>query len=296
MPFNKYMYELDELEKKQQNIYAIIIIILAILSFSENHPYKEYHSIIIYILLTHIYIIYYTYPEKNFNLLLCIAGLTIFILSHLLSFYKLESFYLLFIGIEFAFGALYNVTKSRLFLIPIIIIVLILPFLHLLVNFNIFICSKSPILSFLTNTFDWTIASVLIITKVFFMRQKKHLQTKCYVDWKENHELPHNENHENIDAQKLNELVEIAYINHLSFIIKFKEYYPVFTKSIESMIPNILISEFEVIALLKLNFTTKEIAIATNSSVRAIESKKYRIRRKLQIPSEMDMSVFFSKL
>jgi len=296
MPLNKYMYELDELEKKQQNIYAIIIIILAILGVIENNTYKEYHYIIICILLIHIYIIYCSYPQKSISLLFCIIGLTAFIISHLVSFCKLESIYLFFIGIEFAFGALYNVTKNRFILFPIFIIIIILPFLHLIIDINLFTNIKNPVIRFLTGTFDWIIASVLIITKIFFMRLKSDLRTKCNEDWLEFQKKHIRENKENIDSSKLDELVHIAHTNHLSFIIKFKEYYPVFSKEIETMMPNIVITEFEVIALLKLNFTTKEIARATNSTVRAIESKKYRIRKKLQIPSDMDMSVFFSKI
>ncbi len=57
MPLNKYFNELENLEKKQQNIYAITIIILAILSLVENSIYKQCHSVIIYILLAHIYIL-----------------------------------------------------------------------------------------------------------------------------------------------------------------------------------------------------------------------------------------------
>lgn len=296
MPLNKYLYELDELEKKQQNIYAIIIIILAILSVIENNTYKEYHFIIICILLIHIYIIYCSCSKKSISLLFCIIGLTVFIISHLVSFYKLESIYLFFIGIEFAFGALYKVTKNKFILFPIIIIIIILPFLHLIIDIDLFTTKRNPVIRFLTGTFDWIIASVLIITKVFFMRLKSDLRTEYNKDWEEFQKKYIRENKENIETSKLDELVHIARTNHLSFIIKFKEYYPVFSKEIETMMPNIVITEFEVIALLKLNFTTKEIARATNSTVRAIESKKYRIRKKLQIPSDMDMSVFFSKI
>ncbi len=57
MPFKKYIYDLENLEKKQQNTYALTIIILSILSIVRDSIYNEYHSIIIYILLLHIYII-----------------------------------------------------------------------------------------------------------------------------------------------------------------------------------------------------------------------------------------------
>lgn len=292
MPLNKYFNELDNLEKKQQNIYAITIIILTILSLIENSIYKQCHSIIIYILLAHIYMIYYSLPQKSISFFLCIIGFTAFIVCYLASFYKLDSIYLVFINVEFALGALYNVTKSKLIFLLTAALIIVLPFIIYIVNIEHLTSKWEPILRFSISTFDWIIISIIILTKIYFVRLKNDLRIKYSKASDENK----NEIAENIDAQMLDELIQIAYKNHLSFIIKFKEYYPLFTLKIEELAPNIVIAEFEVIALLKLNFTTKEIAIVTNSTVRSIESKKHRIRKKLSIPSGMDMCMFFSRL
>ncbi|KAA2224932.1 helix-turn-helix transcriptional regulator [Chryseobacterium sediminis] len=45
-----------------------------------------------------------------------------------------------------------------------------------------------------------------------------------------------------------------------------------------------------------LNFSTKEIAEYTFISVRMVQTKKYNIRKKLNIPGDMDIDVWFSKL
>lgn len=292
MSLNKYFNELDNLEKKQQNIYAITIIILAILSLVENSIYKQYHSVIIYILLAHIYIIYYSIPQKSISFFLGIIGFTAFTVCYLASFYKLDSIYLVFISVEFALGALYNITKNKLILLLTVALIILLPFIGYIVDIEHLTGSWETVLRFSISTFDWIIISIIILTKVYFIRLKNDLRIKYSKASDENK----NEITENIDAQMLDELIQIAYKNHLSFIIKFKEYYPLFTMRIEELAPNIVIAEFEVIALLKLNFTTKEIAIVTNSTVRSIESKKHRIRKKLSIPSGMDMSMFFSRL
>lgn len=295
MPLNKYFNELENLEKKQQNIYAITIIILAILSLVENSIYKQCHSVIIYILLAHIYILYYSLPQKSISFFLCIIGFTAFTVCYLASFYKLDSIYLVFISVEFALGALYNVTKSKLILLFTVALIILLPFIGYIVNIEHLTGKWKSILRFSISTFDWIIISIIVLTKVHFIRLKNDLRIKYSKVSNEVDDDVDENLTENIDAQMLDELIQLAYKNHLSFIVKFKEYYPLFTMKVEELAPNIVIAEFEVIALLKLNFTTKEIAVVTNSTVRSIESKKYRIRKKLSIPSSMDMSMFFSR-
>lgn len=296
MPFKKYIDELENLEKKQQNIYALTIIILSILSIVRDSIYNEYHTIIIYILLLHIYIIYYMLPKKNINLLIFIIAFTIFTVSYLASFYQLDSFYFFLIGIEISLGIPYNITKKKYIVFIILFIIIFLPFLNHITDNKIFTNDINPNLRVFANNFNWIIASILIVTKVYFAILKSDLLSRHCQNWERKKEIFDRVNEENIDVQKLDELVKLAYKNHSCFIVLFEEYYPVFTKKIKGLIPNIVISEFEVIALLKLNFSTKEIAQITNSTVRSIESKKYRIRKKIQIPSEMDMSMFFSKL
>jgi len=88
------------------------------------------------------------------------------------------------------------------------------------------------------------------------------------------------------------ELYELAMNKNSLFITYFKSQFPDFFDKLLAVSPNLISSELEICALLKLNLTTKEMAIATNSTVRAIENKKYRIRRKLDIPSETDINLY----
>ncbi|WP_121487183.1 helix-turn-helix transcriptional regulator [Chryseobacterium sp. 7] len=55
-------------------------------------------------------------------------------------------------------------------------------------------------------------------------------------------------------------------------------------------------TELEVCALIKLGLTTKEIAIATNSTYKAIESIKYRVRKKLNLDSGINLMLFFNEI
>ncbi|MDR2205962.1 MAG: hypothetical protein LBE36_07390 [Flavobacteriaceae bacterium] len=81
-----------------------------------------------------------------------------------------------------------------------------------------------------------------------------------------------------------------------SFMPVFLELYPDFAEKLETINPNITSYEVEICALLKLGLTTKEIATATNSTYKAIESVRFRIRKKLNLGTDINLIVFFSLL
>jgi hypothetical protein len=102
--------------------------------------------------------------------------------------------------------------------------------------------------------------------------------------------------HSPAKIEELKEIVQLAINNSPAFLIKFNEFDPEFSKTILSLAPNLVASEIEFCALLRLNFETKEIARYTKSSVRAAEGKKYRIRKKLGIPSDQDINIWMSHI
>lgn len=99
-----------------------------------------------------------------------------------------------------------------------------------------------------------------------------------------------------VTTKELEELYQLAYENNLAFMQGFKQKFPIFSKGIITNYPNWVITELEVCFLLKLNLSTKEIAQITNSSIRSIESKKYRIRKKMNIPSQENISIWLNNL
>jgi DNA-binding CsgD family transcriptional regulator len=53
--------------------------------------------------------------------------------------------------------------------------------------------------------------------------------------------------------------------------------------------PNITPTELKLSAYLNMNLSTKEIAQLMNISVRGVEISRYRLRKKLMIPTEMSL-------
>lgn len=94
------------------------------------------------------------------------------------------------------------------------------------------------------------------------------------------------------NAEKLKEVIRLALSNDDAFFVKFNELDADFRKGLLKLAPDLVSTELEFCALLKLNFDTKEIARFTDISVRAVEAKKYRIRKKLNIGSREDINIF----
>lgn len=84
--------------------------------------------------------------------------------------------------------------------------------------------------------------------------------------------------------------------NDPAFLASFQDKYPDFTVRLLEINPNLALSEIKFCALLSLNFTTKELATFTFISPKTVENKKTRIRKRLNIPNEIIISVWLRDL
>ncbi|MCX8480852.1 MAG: LuxR C-terminal-related transcriptional regulator, partial [Sediminibacterium sp.] len=106
-------------------------------------------------------------------------------------------------------------------------------------------------------------------------------------------------NIENKDLKKVLEVltqVEKTHNNWEKFSEHFDELNDDFIKKIFARFPNLSKTELKLSAYLKLNLSTKEIAQLLNISVRGVEIARYRLRKKLNIPTEESFAGFFIKL
>jgi len=123
---------------------------------------------------------------------------------------------------------------------------------------------------------------------MYFIYRKERVLIKYYVEKEKLNAIIQKTDKINFSG----ELYELAMSKNSLFITYFKSQFPDFFDNILDAAPNLVSSELEICALLKLNLTTKEIATATNSTIKAIENKKYRVRRKLGISTETDINIF----
>ena len=95
---------------------------------------------------------------------------------------------------------------------------------------------------------------------------------------------------EQIGENKFNSLIELAKSNNPEFLILFTELYPQFVQALKTIEPNLRSTELEFCAMAFLNFSTKNIAEYTFVTIRAVQIRKNRLRKKLKIPSDVDFN------
>jgi len=91
-------------------------------------------------------------------------------------------------------------------------------------------------------------------------------------------------------------LLEMIKKDDSSFIYTFEKIYPDFSKKLLSACPQLVQTEIEFCALLKMKLSTKQIAHLTFIETRTVQNKKHRIRKKLNLPADRDIYQWFDTL
>ena len=82
--------------------------------------------------------------------------------------------------------------------------------------------------------------------------------------------------------------------------VKFQKHlfsiHPDFITTLNTEYPNLSTGEIKLCCYLKMNQTTKDIAQWTGLSIRAVENKRYRLRKKLALKKETKLDVFLHTL
>ncbi|MPS74294.1 MAG: tetratricopeptide repeat protein [Chryseobacterium sp.] len=89
-------------------------------------------------------------------------------------------------------------------------------------------------------------------------------------------------------------LTELARNSDPAFMFTFEQVFPNFSEKLLKINPELQKSEIEFCALLKLNLSTKDIAKITFIEPRTVQNKKYRIRKRLNIPQSVDIYNWFN--
>ncbi|WP_255412855.1 hypothetical protein [Elizabethkingia sp. YR214] len=95
---------------------------------------------------------------------------------------------------------------------------------------------------------------------------------------------------------KVKEIIDLAEQKSPLFLEKFQLFFPDFIPALLRINPDLVSSELQMCALIKLEFRTKDIAVCTDSTVKSVESRKYRVKKKLNIPSNVNIDCFLNQL
>ncbi|MBP2617795.1 tetratricopeptide repeat protein [Chryseobacterium jejuense] len=93
-----------------------------------------------------------------------------------------------------------------------------------------------------------------------------------------------------IEENKFNNLIVLAKNNNPEFLTLFSELYPDFIQRLKNYDPKIRSSELSFCAMAYLNFSAKDIATYTYVTPGAVEMRRSRLRKKYNIPSEIDFN------
>jgi len=133
---------------------------------------------------------------------------------------------------------------------------------------------------------------LLLITFTFFVWRSRH--SRRILDQKEEAlqetETINKELTEQIGENKFNNLIDLAKSNNPEFLTLFTELYPQFIQSLKKLDPNMRSTELEFCAMAFLNFSTKNISEYTFVTIRAVQIRKNRLRKKFEIPSDTDFN------
>lgn len=125
--------------------------------------------------------------------------------------------------------------------------------------------------------YSWRIINILRKRKADLKSEAEHLKSR-------------------INDNRQEEIIEMAKRNDPEFLSNFKEVYPGYIDQLLAINPGLETSELIFCAMLKLHFSSKEIANYTLVQHRTIQQRKYRIRKKMNIPTETDIYVFFDRI
>lgn len=141
------------------------------------------------------------------------------------------------------------------------------------------------------------IALLLVIAVFIFIVIRKNriltAQEKLSEEYLQKNEV--DENAPNM-AESHVKLIALVKENSAAFMMYFEEIYPGFTQKLLEINPKISQTDFEFCALLKLKMPTKEIARVKFIAPKTVQNKKHLIRKKLNIPQNIDTYQWFEDL
>lgn len=103
----------------------------------------------------------------------------------------------------------------------------------------------------------------------------------------------------NKEFQKIIKLLDSELDHHQEweqFAIHFDSVHTNYLRKLKEYCPDLTVSDLKLAAYLRLSLTSKEIAQLMNISIRGVETSRYRLRKKLGLPNEVNLFDFLTRL
>ncbi|UFH32422.1 hypothetical protein LNP04_01560 [Chryseobacterium sp. C-71] len=288
----------DEIEYEKSllfDIYTIVLIFILGCNIFLNIIFLEdYQNATVFLGLTLLMISTLFWPDKirfkriNLAIIFFFLGIIIFFCDIIGGEGCMN--YLSYVSLTIALSFFFNYTSDKYVIFFLIGSYLLWFLINIVTNYSLFLSFQehlSPEKQWYVRIYKVLEISICTFVGMYFINRKEKMIIKYHLEKERLNNLLEKTDRINFSG----ELYDLALSKNSLFITYFKSQYPDFFEKILQNSPTIISSELEVCAMLKLNMGTKEIATATNSTIRAIENKKYRIRRKLNISSDTDINL-----
>ena len=182
----------------------------------------------------------------------------------------------------------------------------ILSCLYVSIAYNFQLVNKAPLIS---NVFkkklmylNTTFSVMVFVVDYYFIERKRLLAFKLHFENQHNRNTIKSLQSENkkllknqfilykLTEDNVKEIMKLAQNNNPFFLDKFQMFFPDFFPKLDRDDSQLILSEKHLCAMMRLNLDTKQIATYTNTTVKSVEGKKYRLRKKLNIPSDIEIT------
>lgn len=135
------------------------------------------------------------------------------------------------------------------------------------------------------HTVFWILGGIILSAIVFFtFRYLKGKEKESFTEEKENFSKTHS-----LTPEVYENLIALLRKCDPKFILYFEKEFPEFRPWLMNINPNLSETEMELLAMLKIGLATKEIADYKNISYRTVQNMRYRVRKKLHLPTEIEL-------
>ncbi|KPH14773.1 hypothetical protein AMQ68_04830 [Chryseobacterium sp. ERMR1:04] len=95
---------------------------------------------------------------------------------------------------------------------------------------------------------------------------------------------------------KVMRLINFAKDDINVYYVEFQKIYPYFYQNLKDRYPKLNINDLNYCSFVKMNFNNEQIAEYTQTTLKSVESRRYRILKKIEIKSTSDLYILLSKL
>jgi len=137
---------------------------------------------------------------------------------------------------------------------------------------------------------------IILLLTVFFVIRRKYLKHQKNKDRLIETQTQQVEVLKKKAGDAYDEIIQLAKEGDPFFMVKFKEIFHEFYEKLMAHTPDLTDHDLKSCAYIKLNLDNKDISRLENVTVRAIQTKRYRLKKKLNLPAEVDLVTWINTL